>query len=474
MKTIKSISKTLVLATALSGLTATAPQVSFAQDAPPPPYVCDPDRSAAARAAKAALPRLGSIPGVGERAGKLLKKVQELTQAEPPNYAEAYAELKDENRLDRWNDTELVAYYQLLASAAQNLDRMDEALVAFKEILKLEKLSNTQRDQFTYIVGQIEFSMGNYAVAEGYINDWYQYQATPSITQIEFLGNVQYTIALETENEAAADPYFRRALGFLECAVEKANAEGKADKENWYQVLRAIHNTLGETDKVVEYAELLTSRWPKKQYWTQLSSVYAQKAGTDGLSEAEVASLEKRQLAAFEMAHRQGMLDSGREMETMAQLYLYHESPYQSQKVIGKALEEGLSERTKRNLELYATGLVTGKDLEESIVPLAEAAAMADDGNLYLQLANVNLNLDNYEAAAEALTNALDKGGLRRPDQASLLQGQAYLALEDFDKARESFREALKDDRSETHARNFLRYVDSEERRIKDIREYLS
>lgn len=480
MTTVKTLSKTLLLATALTGVAAVAsvaPNVAEftgayanAQEYP----IASAERAAQAQALRNARPKLGSMPGVTERPGKLLKKVQELTQeTEPPNFQEAYNELKDESRLDRWNDTELTAYYQLLAQAAQNIDKMDETLAAFRELLKLEKISNTQRDQFTYIVGQIEFSMGNYDVAEQYINDWFQYQPNPSITQIEFLGNLQYTIALETDDDAQALPHYRKALEFLNWAVIKAEAEEKPDKENWYQVLRAIHNTLDELDDVIRYAELLTTRWPKKQYWTQLSSVYAQKASSDGLSEEEVISLEKKQLAAFEMAHRQGMLDSGRELETMAQLYLYHESPYQSSSVIGMALDEGISERTRRNLELYATGLVTGKDLEDAVVPLGEAAELSDDGNLYLQLANVYLNLDKYQEAAEALDSALSKGGLNRPDQSSLLQGQAYLALEDFDKARESFREAAKDDRSEGHARNFLRYVDSEEKRIKDIREYL-
>ena len=480
MNNFKKISKTLLVATALTGVMISAsaiPSVSeftgsvaVAQQHP----LASPERQAEAQALRNARPRLGSIPGVGERAGKILKKVSDWAQEEPPRFQEVYNELKDEERrLDRWNDTEKVAYYQLMAQASQNLDNMDEALAAFKAILGLEKISNTQRDQFTYIVGQIEFSKGNYAEAIRYIDEWFKYQPNPSITQIEFLGNVQYTLAMENEGPAA-EPYFRKAIELLNWAITKAKAEGKEDKENWYQVLRAMHNTLNELDKVEEYAELLTSRWPKKQYWVQLSSVYSQLATQEGRSDSEVAEYEKKQLAAFEMAHRQGMLDTGREFETMAQLYLYHESPYQSSKVMGQSLADGKSEKTRRNLELYSTGLVTGKDYEEAVGPLAEAAALSDDGNMYFQLANVYLNIDKYAEAAEAIDKALAKGGLRRPDQLSILQGQAYLALEDFDKARESFREAAKDERSEAAARNFIRYVDSEEKRIREIREYLS
>ena len=117
---------------------------------------------------------------------------------------------------------------------------------------------------------------------------------------------------------------------------------------------------------------------------------------------------------------------------------------------------------------------INGQDLAKSVEPLSAAAEMAEDGNLYMRLANVYLQLDDYEAAAAAIENAIDKGGLRRPDQSRLLQGQAYLSLEKFDDARASFREAAKDDRSETMARNMLRYVNNEEKRIKEIREFLS
>ena len=66
------------------------------------------------------------------------------------------------------------------------------------------------------------------------------------------------------------------------------------------------------------------------------------------------------------------------------------------------------------------------------------------------------------------------KGKVRRADQSRLLQGQAFLSLERFDDARKAFREGAKDDRSKKNANSLLKYTDSEERRIKDIKEYLS
>jgi len=480
MQNFKKLSKTLLVATALTGVMATAAvipevadftgQAAQAQDYP----LASPERAAQALAASQARPKLRSTTGMGERASKVLTKVQELMNAEPGQYEEALAQLKKQN-LDRLNTAERIAFNQLMAACAQNLDRMQEALGYYKAILAMEGVSNAQRDQMTFIVGQIEFSQGNNDLALGYFEDWFKYQPNPSMTNIVVLANVYYASGLEDGIAPdVAEGYYRRAIEFLNWAIVKAKTEGKEDKENWYAVLRALHNNLNELDKVIEYAELLASRWPKKEYWTQLSGLYAQKAAEDGVPEAEAEVLEKKQFAAFELAHRQEMLESGRELETMSQLYLYHDSPYQASKTMDASIGSGTSEKNRRNLELQATAYINGKDMEKAVEPLSAAAELSDDGNNYMRLANVYLNLDKYEEAASSIDKALAKGGLRRPDQSSLLQGQAYLALENFDKARESFREAAKDDRSEAMARNLLRYVDSEEKRIKDIREYLS
>ena len=95
----------------------------------------------------------------------------------------------------------------------------------------------------------------------------------------------------------------------------------------------------------------------------------------------------------MELAHRQNMLDTGRELETMSQLYLYHDSPYQSSKTMAKSLNEGLSEKSQRNLELQSTAFINGKDLVDAVGPLNAAAELDEDGNLYMRLANVYLSL---------------------------------------------------------------------------------
>ncbi|MBL4602799.1 MAG: hypothetical protein JKY84_08640 [Emcibacteraceae bacterium] len=471
MQKFKKLSKTLLMATALtvvmvtastipdvaelSGLRAEAQELGVASQA----------RADAAIAARASRPRITSTKGMTERPAKVLTKAQEMLSEEPPRFAEAKENLLRQ-RIAKWNTTEQAAFYQIMASIAGGQDDLNQVLVYYKKLLEMEGISYTLRDQLTYNVGQIAFSQDNKQEGIKYLYEWLKYQAAPSISQIEFFANVHYSLGQDApDGSPEIEKNYHLAIDYLNWAISKAKLDGKNDKENWYQVLRALHNSLEETAKVLEYGELLATRWPKKNYWVELSNLYAMAGSEEGLSEDAVMVFEKKQFSTMELAHRQGMLDKGRELETMSQLYLYHDSPYQAAKTISRSFAEGASEVSRRNLELHATGFINGKDLDDAVEPLSAAAEMSEDGNNYMRLANVYLNLDKYEEAADSIDKALSKGGLSRPDQSSLMQGQAYLSLEMFDKARSSFREAAKtakDDRTEKMSRDLLRYVDSE------------
>lgn len=479
MNNFKKLSKTLLVATALTSISLVSSNVPelgklMGLEALAQVSVSSPERAAQATAARAARPKIKSTYGIGERAGKFLTKVQEITAEEEPNYQEVIDILIDQ-RMDRLNPAEVLAVHQYLAAGYSNIDRLDLALERYKTILEMDTISYTMRDQLTFVVGQIEFSNGNHEEAIVYFYEWLKYQPTPTLSQIVIFANVHYSIGISDGiSEAEKEKNFRASIEFLNWAIDKAKAEGKPDKEDWYGILRAVHNSLEEMDKALEYTELLASRWPKKDYWTQLSGLYAQKASEIGLSETEAIAFEKKQMAAFELLLRQDLLETGRELETMSQLYLYHESPYQAAKVLNASITDEKSPKNYKNMNLLSIAYMNGKDFEDAVEPLTAAAELAEDGNGYIQLANIFLNLDKYEEATDAIDKGIAKGGVRREDQSRLLQGQAYLSLEMFDKAREAFREAAKDDRSRKNANNLLRYTDNEEKRIAAIKEYLS
>jgi len=467
MANFNKISKTLILAAAFSGAStgaslipnfANTGSVAFAQQA----AATRPDRP----------PR--KTLGFSERIYKVLSKAQEAMGAEPPRFDEAMAILKEQN-LERINDTERASFYQMMAAVTQQQEKYKEALGYYEKILAIQNISYTLEDQIKFAAGQLHFLEGNYDQAIKFMEEWLLYQDDPPVRNLVFVSNAYYSAgAADGVPKNKADDYFKTALSYILTVIKRSEEEGIEVKENYYTFLRTLYYNLGDTAKVLETVELLATRWPKKEYWTQLSGLYAQKAAEDGTSEAEALALEKKQMAAYELAYRQNMLETGRELETMAQLYLYHNVPYKAAKTVEASLNKGLSEKNQKNYNLLAQALINGKDTKDSIEPLKKAAELSDDGNLYVRLGQVYISLDMYDEAADAIGKGLAKGGISRPDQTSFMQGQAYMSVMKFDEARKSFREAAKDKRSEKTANSWISYLDNEEKRYKQIQEYLS
>lgn len=416
-----------------------------------------------------------------ERQFKVYQEALELMNAEPAQYDEALVLLLDvdytiRNSTRNPNAYERAVFFNTIANIYRAQEKHEKALDYFLMVLEQDvELPYELEDGVNFIIGQLNFILEDYETALTYLNNWLRPQIAPSTNNVIFIANVYYSAGLKEGLSAdiQAD-YFRTAISLVHYSIELEISKGNSGKENWYVFLRVLHDSLGESDKVLEISELLVSRWPKKLYFIELSGIYANESLREGLPETEIANFEKKQMVTLELAHRQEMLTEARELESMSQLFLYHDVPYKSSKTLNFALENDISTETLKNLDLLAYGYLEGKDYDKAISPLSKAAVLTEDGERYMRLANLYLQIDNYVEAAVAIEKALEKGGFDRPDLARIIQGQAYVVLARFDEARAVFREASKDERSVDIAANWLRYIDNEEKRLKDIAEYLN
>ncbi|MFU8765497.1 MAG: tetratricopeptide repeat protein, partial [Haliea sp.] len=92
-----------------------------------------------------------------------------------------------------------------------------------------------------------------------------------------------------------------------------------------------------------------------------------------------------------------------------------------------------------------------------------------EDGELYARLGNIYLDGDRNEEAITAINRGLQRGGVRRPDSARLVLGMAYFNTKQYDKAREAFQAAGRDERSAQYARQWIQYMDSEIERQRQL-----
>ncbi|PDH37530.1 MAG: hypothetical protein CNF01_04155, partial [Halieaceae bacterium MED-G27] len=149
--------------------------------------------------------------------------------------------------------------------------------------------------------------------------------------------------------------------------------------------------------------------------------------------------------------------------------YLNAEAPYPAAKVLAEGLDSETLEATSKNYELTGNAWRQAQEVQKSLPMLETAASKSENGDLFSRLGSVYLDLDQNQKAVDAIRKGLDRGGVKRPDQARLALGMALFNLGEFNAARRAFREAAKDERSKTYAQQWLRYISSEENRLEEL-----
>jgi tetratricopeptide (TPR) repeat protein len=203
----------------------------------------------------------------------------------------------------------------------------------------------------------------------------------------------------------------------------------------------------GNIPETLEVLKTLVTLFPKKDYYMQLAFGYSN------------FGEEEKALAMLELAYQLDYLNKERELTQLTQRYLYHELPWPAAKIMAKGLEDGTVETTSKNLELYANSLLHAREYTEAIVPLTEAADLAEEGDLYVRLAQVHLEIEDWRKARKALESAIEKGSLRDLGSAQLLLGVSNYNEKRFKSAKIAFLAAAEEEKSADSARKWLKHV---------------
>ena len=169
-----------------------------------------------------------------------------------------------------------------------------------------------------------------------------------------------------------------------------AREKGQEIKENWLLLKRVYHYELKEYEKVAEVLNTLIARFPKREYWNQLSAVYGELGDN------------KRQLAVLELADMQGYLDRSQDLRNLSQLYMMNGDPLRGAQTLEKAMSDGIVETNLANLRLLAQAWGAAREDEKALPVLERAAGLAPDGKLDLRIAYSYINIDEYDKAAAA------------------------------------------------------------------------
>ncbi len=374
------------------------------------------------------------IESVGPWAFKRIERMHGDLRDEKFDYViETLDEMKRNYKL---NSHERALMWQGYGYAYIGMEDYEKAAHALSECIATGGLPEATELHTRYNLAQILVMLERPEPAIAEFEKWFPHARNPSPAAY-YMAAMAYM----------QDGQRRKTIEYVDMAIEKATAP----KESWLQ----LKNAMLVEEKDFEAAEAvlgeLIERFPKKAYWMQLAAIYSE------------TKRHERALTTLEMVYLQGLLDAESEYMTLAQMYLFNQIPYQAAEVLRAGFERGIVKDNAKSWQLLADSWLHARERERALPPMRKAAELAKDGNVYVRLAQLLVEREEWGEARDALERGLAKGELRHPGHAQLLLGIAHANEEQWGEAEVAFAAAKQDEKTEKAAAYWLKQIASKQ-----------
>jgi tetratricopeptide (TPR) repeat protein len=369
-----------------------------------------------------------------------LAAIQEMIEAK--DYASAQREIEAVRGQKNLSDYERAQIWNITAYSYYLQERYEQAIRAYDQVLAQPGLPEALLLSTLKTKAQLHFTTEEYDKALVVIRQLMAAIPEPSADVLMIEGQALFQLGRYDE-----------ALKPIKTAIDMYRDQGQRPKENWLLLLRVIYFEQKEYELMIGVVKELIAYYPKDTYVLTLAGIYSELGDT------------KKQLALTEVLYEKGMLNTASHVTNLANLYLLHGLPYKAAVVLEKEMGDNIVDANERNLRLLSQAWYQAREDEKSIPPLERAAALSNDGELYIRLAQAHLNLENWSEAAAAVDKGLRAGGLKRNDTAQIMLGMALFNQRRLEQARSAFERAATDSRSQRAAAQWIAYVDSEIKR---------
>ncbi|WP_456378121.1 tetratricopeptide repeat protein [Thiolapillus sp.] len=371
---------------------------------------------------------------LSERTYKRLTTIHELMGES--KYKEALKRLDELLPRVRKHKYEYATIMQTYGFAYAAQDKYKQAIEAFNEALKTEALPDRVQLSMRYNLAQLYAAVPDWKAAARAYEQWLVATEKPSADSYAFGA----TIYAQLKQYGKAIPKIKKAISL-----------GKKPRENWYQLLLSMLYQKKQYSEAAQVLETMVAFWPdKKQYWKQLSGVYF------------TLKKNRKSLAVLELSRKQGFLESERDLMNLVNMYLLQGIPYKAAKILEKEMNAGRIERTGKNLQKLGEAWMRAKETDEALQELQAAAQVQKKGVLYLRLAQLYTDKENWNKVIELANQALSAGGLKNPGDAWLLKGMALYETGKKQGAIAAFGKAMKYNKSKRQASQWLTHVKAE------------
>ena len=346
---------------------------------------------------------------------------------------------------------ELANIYQFYAYVANEKEQPKKAIQYFIKAIQQDALPLAQQYQLEYNVAQLYMMEGDFEKALKILRSWFK-KTRRKDSPVTPNGGNYYMLALCYVN--LSPPNYERARKPAELAVESNDKP----EENWLRMLGQIYYVQKEYALMADVLEELIERFNKPDYYTQLSGAYAE------------AGEELKALAVLQLAYTQNLLRKESQVQHLARMELYHSVPFRAATIVEKGLNDGVLTDDLDNLKLLADSWIAAREPEKAFEPLSAAAALSENGDLFMRLGQAYVQKQRWRDADQALGKALDFKELKDRGQVHLLRGVARMNLERWKSARSSFKAAEKFEESKKSASQYVRYLEARKQQVEALR----
>lgn len=377
---------------------------------------------------------------VGEYAYKKLSEAHELLGED--RFDEAKSLIDELAKRKGLNPHEVALVWQTYGYIYSSKDQLARAADAFEKCLAQDALPDGAQLNTQYNLAQLYMATERFAEGVRTLKAWFQRAENPA-------ASAYYLLALGYVQQDQVD----QALGPAKTAVDLS----PNPKEAWLQLLLSLRFEKKQYREVANLLEILVTRFPKKSYWMQLSAVYNE------------LQQEENALAVMQVAYLQGFLTRDSELRNLAQMFLFHQIPYWGAKVLEQGLAQKQVDPDADAYELLANAWIFAREYDQALEPLQRAAKLSDDGDLYVRLAQVHMEREDWRLAVDALSAGLAKGSLRDAGHAQLLLGIANYNGKRVNAARQAFGRARRYEKVSQSARQWLKHIERERKLAQEL-----
>jgi tetratricopeptide (TPR) repeat protein len=336
----------------------------------------------------------------------------------------------------RGNNYEQAIALQTLGYIYVQIERYDDAIPVLRQAAELDAMPDVAQQQTMWLLANMYASIEDWSNTVAWLERWFVREVTPSPASL--------ILAAQSRAQMGQN---RDAIPFVRRAIEK----GDEPKENWYQLLLAMHYELREYRDASAVLETMVAIWPtKKRYWEQLSGLYMELQD------------DRKSLATMSLMYLNGMSTEEDEILPLVRMYLFMEMPYPAAEILEREIRAGRVAANEEYLELLGNAWAQARENANAADAFGRAAALSEDGELFVRQAQILVQMQRWNDVIDAVDSAVALGDLDKPGRAYLLQGMAAAELKDFSQALIYFNRAAAYENTRDQARQWSRYMQNE------------